>query len=225
METHKIKMLRDTPFDNANAVISISEFRDRYSRFVHKDNSDEFIINYVREGYKSDRHDIDFGKWFEVVEVPVNNFRAGDWVWHEGLQKAFYAVTASQVNSMTKEWQPNHVSFAAANKYVEIYKRKATDAEIEQFDLVKFGYSDILIGQYKCYYYKNVWKEFIGVHKSVSGYIVKSKEQKLNEVSILKQGTSYIEDSWECNLNGLKVGCMAIPHDEVIGIARILKLI
>jgi len=221
METHTIKILQDTPFDKAGVILSLNDFRDRYPYYINKDNSDEFLINYLTKGYKNDHHNIDLSQWFMIIEKKLNNFRVGDWVWHETEQKAFCVITGGY--TMQKEWKLNYCSFEAANTYVETYKRKATQKEIDYYDLVSFCDGRILVGGYKCYYHNNVWKDLIGIHKNITAYIQATK--KFSEVSTLKQHSSDIETTWECKPNGLKVGCFEVKHDEVINIAKKLNLI
>lgn len=220
MKTYKIKILQDTPTDNAYTILSLSEFRNRYCYLINKDNSDEFIINYLTKGYLSDHHDIDLSKWFEIIEVNYNNFKVGDWVWHEGEQKAFTVVT--HFSTLEKEWKPNYCSVEAANNYVDTYKRKATQEEIAYYDLHSFCDGKILIGNYKCYYHNNTWKDLIGIHKNITAYLGITKT--FSEVSTLKQYSSDIEATWQCKPNGLKVGCFEVKHDEVINIAKRLNL-
>jgi hypothetical protein len=214
LETYKIKVLKDTPFDNAGTILGIDQFRFRYNYIHAKSVDDDEIIEYLKK-------DKSFEKWFEVIEIPTNNFRVGDWVWHEGKKKAFCVVTGNH-DSDPKWWKPNYVSFAAANQFTETYKRKATQNEINYYDLVSFCDKRVLIGQSECYYFSNVWKPLIGVYKAIANYITASKNYF--EISTLKDSTE-IEASWECTLNGLKIGCTKVEHKEVIEIAKHLKLL
>jgi hypothetical protein len=220
MKKITIKILQDTPFDKAYTILSLETFRRKYN-LVNEHNSDEFLVNYVKDGYRSDYHDVDLSKWFEVIEQEYNNFKVGDWVWHEGEKKAFCVVTC--ISTLQKEWRPNYCSFEAANSCTETYKRKADKDEIDYYDLESFCDGRILIGEYKCYYYNNVWKDLIGIHKNITTYL--SVLKNLTTVSTLKQFSSDIEGNWQCALNGLKVGCFKVEHDEVLKIGKKLKLI
>jgi len=216
---YKIKILKDTPFDRTSTMLSITEFREKYRYLINSDNSDEFVVHYLTSGYLNDYLGTELNKWFEVVEIPENNFRVGDWVWHEGSKQAFVVM----IHQVGKEWKPNHVSFEAANDFTEIYKRKATQAEINYYDLVHYAEKTILIGQYKSYYYNNIWKELIGISKLILQYIEASKN--LSQISVLVNNTSEVEHSYTTTLSGITVGCKHVPHQEVLLIAKHLKLI
>ncbi len=220
MFQYNIKILVDTPFDRKYSILSIEEFRKKYEYLINKDNSDEFVINYLTKGYKNDYHDIDLSQFFEVVEKPINNFKVGDWVWHEGEKKAYTTVVYK--NDYQKEWRPNYASIEAVNNNPNTWKRLATKDEITYYDLHSFCDGQILIGQYKCYYFVNVWKDLICIHKNITKYL--EYQKKFHGVSVLKQFSSDIESTWDCKPNGLKVGCKEIKHDDIIQIAKILKL-
>lgn len=220
MTQYNIKILENTPIHSKYTVISLEEFRNCYPTIVNKHNTDNFLINYIKEGYKNDNLDIDYSKWFEVLEINRNNFKVGDWVWHETGKRAFMIVHWTVDNSYQKEWRPNYVSLEAANTNVNTYKRLATKEEIEYYNLHSFCDREVLIGQHKCYYFNNVWKELTSIHTNIAKYLQIQKD--FFKVSVLKQ--FYIENSFNCNLNGLKVGCKEISHDDVLKIARILKL-
>jgi len=219
---HNIKILENTPIHSKNTIISIEDFRKYYPSIVNEYNSDEFLINYLKQGYKNDSLDIDYSKWFEVIEIKENNFKIGDWVWHEKEKKAFIIVNWTVDNSFQKEWKPNYISLDAANNCIETYKRLATKEEIEYYDLYSFCDGSVLIGQYKCYYFNNVWKELIRVHRNITKYL--QFQEEFFKVFTLKQFSSEIENSFDCKPNGLKVGCKEISHDDVIKIGKILKL-
>ena len=53
MFQYTIKILADTPFDKKYSILSIEEFRKKYEYLINKDNSDEFVINYLTKGHKS----------------------------------------------------------------------------------------------------------------------------------------------------------------------------
>lgn len=219
---YNIKILENTPIHSKGIIISIEDFRKFYPTIVNEYNSDEFLINYLKEGYKNDNLDIDYSKWFEVIKIKTNNFKIGDWVWHENEQRAFTIVSCTLNDSFTKRWKPNYTSLEAANKYVEFYKRLATQEEIKYYDLHSFCDGEVLIGEYKCYYFNNVWKDLIGIHRNITKYLQFQKE--FFKISTLKQFSSEIENSFNCKPNGLKVGCKEVLHDDVIKIAKILKL-
>lgn len=220
---YKIKILKDTPFDLTDTEMSINEFRMKYGYICSNDVSDDDLIDYL-ETYKSypalsqtTRYIV--ADWFGVVKMPENNFRVGDWVWHENLQRAFLVM----IHIVGKEWKPNYVSFEAADKFVNTYKRKATQEEIDYNDLVYYADKTVLIGQYTCYYYNNVWKELIGVSRLVNQYMQASKN--LSQISSLVNTTSEIEHTYDTSLFGVKVGCTHVSHEEMILIAKQLKLI
>jgi hypothetical protein len=219
MKNYNIKILKDTPFDIANTILSPEAFRVKYSYLINTHNSDKFLAEYLNGGYLKDCLDINLSEWFEVLEIK-DTFKVGDWVWHEGEKKAFTVVIYK--NDYQKEWKPNYASLEAVNQCPEIWKRLATKEEIQYYDLHSFCNRQILIGNYKCYYFNNVWKDLIGIHKNITKYLQYQKE--LFGVSTLKQFSSDIESTWDCKPNGLKVGCKEISHEEIIEIAKILKL-
>ena len=219
MKNYNIKILKDTPFDIANTILSPEAFRVKYSYLINTHNSDKFLAEYLNGGYLKDCLDINLSEWFEVLEIK-DIFKVGDWVWHEGEKKAFTVVIYK--NDYQKEWKPNYASLEAVNQCPGIWKRLATKEEIQYYDLHSFCSNQILIGNYKCYYFNNVWKDLIGIHKNITKYLQYQKE--LFGVSTLKQFSSDIESTWDCKPNGLKVGCKEISHEEIIEIAKILKL-
>lgn len=220
---YKIRILKDTPFDLANTEMLVNEFRMKYGYICSDDVSDDDLIDYL-ETYKSypalsQTTKYIVSDWFSVVEMLENNFRVGDWVFHETLQRAFLIM----IHCTGKEWKPNYVSFEAANNFVETYKRKATQKEIDYADLVYYADEKVLIGQYKSYHYDNVWKELIGISLLVLSYIKTNRE--LSQVSSLVNNTSKIEHTYDTSLFGVKVGCTHVSHKEMILIAKQLKLI
>lgn len=215
---YNIKILKDTPFDKAYTVLSLEEFRNRYSYLINTHSSDEFLVEYIKGRYKRDHLDIKLSDWFEVAELR-DTFKLGDWAWHEDLKRAFQVTP----HSTTKYFFPNHCSFEAVNLYTKTYIRKASPSEIVYDSLTEFCHGKVLIGQYKCYYFNDVWRELIGIHKHITKYAQSIKEY--TEISALIQGCSDIDASWSCNPNGLKVGCMEISHEDVLRMGRILKLI
>jgi hypothetical protein len=218
---YKIKILQDTPFDQKYTVLSIEAFRLRYSYLINTHNSDNFLVSYLKEGYLVDHLDVDLSKWFEVIEIG-KSFKVGDWVWHEEEQKAFVATSYSK-SAFTVDWLPNCASIEAINKHTHLYKRLATKEEISYYKLTSFCKGKVLIGEYKCYYYHNIWKDLIGIHKNITKYL--QLERMYTHISILEPATSNIQSSWSCVPNGLKVGCIEISHNDIISIAKILKLI
>lgn len=208
MENKKIKVLKDTPFDKKDTLLTLEEWRERYSYIVHKQNSDEFLINYLQRGYKNDFFSSLIEGYFEVIE---NEFKVGDWVWNEKFKIAYFVVKNSY-----KGWFPNECTLAAVNENPNIYKRKATEKEIEYYHLESFCNKKVLVGQSGCYYLAAFWKELKGVKYNIEKYLQISKE--LGEICT-------DELSWKCNINGLKVGCIEISHADVLKIAKILKLI
>lgn len=219
---YKIKILNDSPFDFAGDELTISDFRLKYGYICSNDVTDEELIQYLRE-YQNNpvtrTRQQSVAGWFEVIEVPTNNFRVGDWVWHEGLKKAF-CVTVYP--SEGEYWKPNYVSFEAANKFVDIYKRKATQEEIDLYVLSLFCDGRVLIGRTTCYYFNNTWKPLSGVVANVTQYLKSSAEYR--NINVLSPEHE-IQNFWTCKPNGLKIGCVSVSHDEIIKIAKHLKLI
>lgn len=222
MKEYKIKVLKDTPFDKAGTELSISDFRIKYNYICTNDVSNSKLIAYLKNEWElqnSYYSDSTIANWFEVIEVPTYNFGMGSWVWHEELKQAFCVMPFSN----DRKWRPNYVSFEAANSYTGTYKRKATQEEIDYYDLVSYCDGDVLIGRYKCYYHINTWKELVGVQRNVATYIIAIKN--LSNINYLVQDSSEISNEFKCTFNGLKVGCKTVSHDDVIKIAKQLKII
>jgi hypothetical protein len=215
---YTIKVLKDTPFDKANTILSLKEFRERYTYIFNKDNSDQFIFHYLTEGYKNDYHDIPLDSFFEVIAKDINDFKVGDWIWHEKLQEACNVV---EHNTYYNKWKPNYATIDAVNGRPDIYKRLATPEEIQKYDLHSFCDGEVLIGQHKCYYFNTVWKELIGVKENILHYInyFKISTDKIKVIYDNEESSK-----WLCTLNGLKVGCKEISHQEIIQISNILKI-
>lgn len=210
-----IKILQDTPFDKANTILSIEAFRLKYYYLINIHNSEYFLINYLKEGWKNDNIDTDLSKWFEVIET---GFKVGDWVWHEGVNKAFTIVID---NCQTKEFRPNYCTLGATNAFPKIYTRLATKEEIDYYKLVSFCDGSVLVGQSKCYYFNNVWKELTGVQANIKRYLESFKEPT-DKIKVIYEGQEV--NKWLCTFNGLKVGCQVISHEEIMQIVNILKL-
>lgn len=204
----KIKILRDTPMHNADSVISFEEFRYNYGRLFESIN-DETVNNY---GTGTNNKLL----WFKVIDEP--QFKIGDWIWHETLQKAFNVIDWN-IDTIIK---PNECTISAANTYPDVYKRHANSDEIKYYTLHLFCDDTVLIGQSECYYFDHIWKPIIKVEWNVNKYIQTLKEFRIIEVLNSKND---VEKSYQTRLNGLKVGCKHISHEEVIQIAKILKLI
>ena len=213
---YTIKILQNTPFDKANTILSIEEFRLKYKYLINPGNSDYFLVNYLRGDYKNYSLDVNLSEWFEVIEL--DSFKCGDWVWHEGIKRAYTIVIDS---STIKEFRPNCCTLNSVNANPQIYKRLATKEEIAYSDLDSFCDGSVLIGQYKCYYFNNVWKELTGVRENIVHYL-KCFKEPTDKIKVMYQGEE--QNKWLCTFNGLKVGCQVISHEEVIQIANILKL-
>jgi hypothetical protein len=216
---YTIKVLKDTPFDKANTILSLKEFRERYTYIFNKDNSDQFVINYLTEGYISDYNDRPFRSFFEVIAKDINDFKVGDWVWHQKLQEACNVVISGSL--LSKESRPNYATIDAVNGHPDIYKRLATPEEIQKYKLHSFCDGEVLIGQHKCYYFNTVWKELIGVKENILHYI---NYFKISTGWIKVMYNNSEESKWLCTLNGLKVGCKEISHQEIMHISNILKI-
>ena len=215
MKNYKIKVLKDTPFHKKGIELSVTDFRQVYSYICSSSVSNEHLICYLKD-YKSHPQfltpqGVCVSEWFEVVQVYEYIYRVGDWVWHKERKKAFCVMT----HLAGKDWKPNYVSFEAANQYQSIYTRKATQEEIDDNDLVLFCDKQVLIGRKQSYYYNNTWKELSMVTTTIKKYISSIK-------SYTDIGCQ--ETSWECKPNGLKVGCTTISHEEILQIAKHLKL-
>lgn len=208
-----IKVLKDTPFDKAGAELSASDFRLRYSYLVNPYNSDYFLVNYLTKGYKSDYHDVDLSQWFKVVQ---KRFKINDYVWHEKVKQAFL-VTELAVTDM---W-PNHVGVNVVNANPEVYKRPATEEEVDFYGLTSICKGEVLIGRYKCYKKYSGWKEVLGIPDALERYL---------EIMNFDQGITVDQgdDAWSpysVQVTGLKVGCTDVSNTDVLRAAQALNLI
>ena len=208
----KIKVLKDTPFDKKDTLLTPEEFSKKYNYVYVREKTDLQLFTYLEQEYKLEQETPKYGigSWFQVVED--NSFKIGDWVWNELMKQALYIVEG---NKYGKEWYPNMCTINAVNENPEICRRKATQEEIDFYNLESFCNEKVLIGQFRCYYFHNVWKPLTGVRYNIEKYLQISKE--LGEV--------YTSDStWNSRLNGLKVGCTEISHEDILKIAKIFKL-
>lgn len=80
MKQYKIKILENTPIHNKYTQISLEDFRNCYPTIVNEYNTDKSLIHYLRKGYGNDNVDLDYSKWFEVIEINKNNFQIGNWI-------------------------------------------------------------------------------------------------------------------------------------------------
>jgi len=211
MDNVKIKILKDTPFNKAGDEIPISEFRLRYSYICTSNVTDKELSNYLYNP------PIKLKPWF--LTIIKETFELGDWVWHEDLQQAFKVVRFSTYN---KTFHPNHATIEGVNSNPNTYKRKATEDEINYYRLHEFCGGDILISKYKPYYFSHIWKELEDFRSNIQMYL------KTNLLPIkLKDGfnnNDFGSFQYPCKLNGILVGCMHIPHDEIIRISKILNV-
>lgn len=227
MKNIRIKILKDTPFHKKDTKLTVDDFRADYNTICVSTVSNDELVEYIKD-YNSHPQlttmssrrvaEGNISEWFGVVQEYDYVYRVGDWVWHEELKKAF-CVLYSNSDIDRKEFKPNCVTFEAANQYASTtYKRKATQEEIDRFDLTFFCDKRILVGRTECYYYNNTWKKLTGVKENVSKYMT-----ALNSMRPIAWNLSH-PISHECRLNGMKVGCINIPHEEVVKIAKELGL-
>lgn len=220
MSKYKIKILKDTPFDTEKDTLSIADFRLKYGFICANGVTDNELIDYLKEckSHNSLKQTDKYwpSDWFEVIES-INNFVSGDWIWHEENKIAYTVVHYEE----DKKWRPNYCSLEAANSFTDTYRRKATQEEINKFNLTSFCDGQILIGKYKNYYFNSVWKELGNVEKNITQYI--NSLQKFDPINVLTNRDT--ETSWLCEFNGLRVGCTKISHDEVMKIAACLNLV
>lgn len=155
-------------------------------------------------------------------KINKNNFQVGNWIWHETERKAFKIVERMPDESNGIYWKPNYISLEAANINVNTVKRLATAEEIDYYNLHPFCDNKVLIGQYRCYYFSNIWKELRGVNEIIVKYL-QIKKQFCN-LSILKSNTYEVENDFYCKPNGLKIGCMEISNDDIISMSILLNL-
>jgi len=223
MISKKIKVVKTTPFDEEGTLLTIEEFRLRYGYICAVCDSDEELVDYIQTytSHPALRQTKQFtvSEWFKVEEIPVNRFEIGDWIWHEIAKKAFIV----KKQTMGKDWNPNYVSFEAANELKETFKRKATEEEIKHYNLVEFCAKTVLIGPYKCYYWNNEWKQLSGIRLIITKYLNFSKE--LLNISTLTADSATINTTFVVRPSGLQVGCRLVTHSEILLIAKELCLI
>ena len=220
----RIKILKDTPFHKKDTKLTIEDFRAVYNWICVNSVSDEDLVKYIKDYTSHPQLKVAEGNisdWFGVIEEYDYVYRVGDWVWHEQLKRAFCVVIHNAENLYGKDFKPNYVTFEAANQNAgTTYKRKATQEEIDMFDLRFFCDKRILVGQTKCYYYSNTWKELKGVRANVEIYMAALKS--IMSPIYVSKITPPI--TYDCKLNGIKVGCLSISHEEILEIAIELGL-
>ena len=73
LETIKIKILKDTPFNLAGDILGIKEFRLKYDYICTKDVSDLDLIHYIKDykSYPSLKQTTKYciSEWFQVIET------------------------------------------------------------------------------------------------------------------------------------------------------------
>ena len=214
----KIKVLKDTPFHKKDEVIDANTFGSYYNGAIIKPMKEWDIIQWLEKENKLEQENPRYGigSWFQVVED--TSFKVGDWVWNELMKQALYIVEG---NKYGKEWYPNMCTINAVNENPEICRRKATQEEIDFYNLESFCNEKVLIGQFCCYYFHNVWKPLVGISRNISTYI---NTVYFQDIGVLKQNSSETELTYNCRINGLKVGCTEISHEDILKIAKILKL-
>ena len=67
----KIKILKDTPFDKKDDVLSIIDFRAKYGWIVTNTTSDKELMIYLKEWQTlpKTQNTINVGEWFQVIDV------------------------------------------------------------------------------------------------------------------------------------------------------------
>jgi hypothetical protein len=63
----KIRIKKDTPFDKAGTMMSISDFRLKYGYICTKAVTDQELVDYILQFQKDPAGTID--EWFEIVEI------------------------------------------------------------------------------------------------------------------------------------------------------------
>jgi len=215
MERYIIKLLRDTPLHYKGEVLTISEFRRSYYKLAAKDKSDDYLVQEFKNNATY------LTKWFELIDLSVNKFKEGNWVWHKKLKKALLVVT----QCYGKEWKPNNVSLDAVNSYTDIYIRKATQQEIDEWDLCSFCNDTILIGQRESYYFNDIWREIKGVSDICRSYISYTTLMNSYNLRHIDDNKNSIYSDLDVIPNGLKIGCKIISHQDIMDIAKYLKLV
>ena len=214
----KIKVLKETPFNKEGAIISIKEFKDKYNYVFSSEKNDVFdeeIIMYLNKErecvLKSPETTASYpliGTFFEVVDEK-DPFKEGDWVWNEKLEEAY------QVVKHTDDMWPNQCTINAANTY-EVWKRKATQEEIEQSRLTIFQSNNItiLVGVNRLYVlYTNLWKIVKYAREIITAYFEIIEKSNLGGVF-----------KYPVNFNGVSVGCVVLAHNDLVQIANIMNI-
>lgn len=216
MKTY-FKITKDTPLHNKDTELTSNEFFFNYDWIVDCDIPEGEFLNEIREnikkGYKY--------PWFEMIDIEKNNFRIGDCVWHEELREALFVIHHTLD---TKHFKPNNVSLEAANDYTDFYKRHATKKEANDAQLVSYHEDRILLGKHKCYYFSNTWKEVTGVHDLLKVYLRIHYDMINAFVEIKNPGGLDPIMAKDVILNGLKIGCLELPHDTIMQMCRQLNL-
>jgi hypothetical protein len=217
----KIKVLKDTPFNMKDDVISVKEYREKYKySIVDVVVPDEEILEYIqheRDAVRNNPVTISkkpfMGEFFEVVEIQ-DPFKAGDWVFNEHTKKAVQIINFQGFGNKT--W-PNHATIDAVNEFSSIYKRLATTDEIRNETLLLFdiGSYQFLVGKGKMYLFENTWKEVRGVGMFLYNF------KKAKELFGTGDGVGLEGDvKPEIKLN-VKVGCLYIDEKSLEKIYKV----
>jgi hypothetical protein len=219
----KIKVLKDTPFNMKDDVISVKEYREKYKySIVDVVVPDEEILEYIqheRDVVRNNPVTISkkpfMGEFFEVVEIQ-DHFKAGDWVWNKKTQEAHLLI---KYEGLEQDMWPNHATIEAANQYTDIWKRKATEEEIKEAVLHYFPIDryPVLVGRNRVFVKDNVWKEVKNAKRLLA--LIKRKGFYLTAENV-KVG----ERTFEPFIAGIKLGCVTIGDHIIKKIMNIMEV-
>lgn len=200
----QIKVLQNTPVSYAGELLTVTEFREKYTMY-NKDNSDFFVIDALSKG--------EYAIWFQVIE---DKFKVGDWVWSEKLNEALQIIADPGLRA--DRMKPNECTIGAVRDNPQIYLRLAKPLEIDDYTPRMFG-DNLLVNRKKVYHFDIVWNEIIGVSYNLNKYF--SLTNDLGTVSKIVINETI---EWKVKPNGLKIGCTSIEHADLIKIAHLLYM-
>lgn len=212
----KIKILKDTPFDKKGTLLSIADFRLKYSYVCTKSTSDDDLVTYLRkerELYQLKGGLEVIGQWFSVEK---ETFKVGDWVWHEQNEQAYEIVEEPYSNPFS--WHPHSCTINAVEDYPGIYQRLATAEEIDRFKFLMFKERKFIVSKACCYHFNYIWNTVLTEDVIVNlKNVLSSFVNKVTHID----GTNYHHT---VAVNSIRIGCKVFTRDEILSIANYLNV-
>jgi hypothetical protein len=102
---YKIKILKDTPFDKANAELTIQNFRLKYNYLCTNNTTDIQLINYLRQEYAIYAQNAYF-QVIEIVELHLPLCFVYEDLWYvkemDGMYHVYTTPITKEINTFVK---------------------------------------------------------------------------------------------------------------------------